>query len=296
MMKKNVLYLGLVLLVTIFSLGGATSARAGSPWHWLFSLKQHGKVQTKILMPTGVYVDGQRDRYYVLDPLAKSIHSYDKTGKYLNTFNPGDKLSEPYDMTRDNEGVLLVVEKGRNTLTEVDLKARKMVPRKLKVKGRDLYPDRIAMSGGKVFVLDKFSGDIFRFDRKLASYREFACTDCEGFIDFKVKSQAVWALEKGSNRVFQFNSQGKVVKKITLAHDLAFPFALEIGSTGLLYILDRHKGAIVVFDQQGRFKYSFLTKGHTRGRLYYPEDLIFDPWGRLCVVDAGNGRVEVFAR
>lgn len=295
-MKKNIFYLCLGLWVTIFSLGGAVSVWAGSPWQWVFSLKQQDKNQAPILMPTGVYVDEQRDRYYVVDPLAKSIHSYDQTGKYLNTFNPGDKLSAPYDMTRDEEGILLVIEKGRNTVTEVDLKARSMTPRKLKVKGRSLYPDRIAMSGGNVFILDKLSGDVVRFDRKLTSSREFGCADCDGFIDFKVKSQEVWALGKNSNKVFKFSKQGKVVKEITLDHDLAFPFAIEVGPSGLIYILDRHEGEIVVFDQKGRFKYSFLTKGHTRGRLYYPEDLTFDPWGRLCVVDAGNGRVEVFGR
>lgn len=295
-MKKNIFYLCLGFWIVIFSLVGASNVWAGSPWQWLFSLKQQGKTQAPILMPTGVYVDGQRDRYYVVDPLANSIHSYDRTGKYLNTFNPGDQLSVPYDMTRDDEGILLVIEKGRNTLTEVDLRARKMTPRKLKIKGRSLYPDRIAMSQGKVFVLDKFSGNVVRFDRKLTSYTELGCTDCDGFIDFKVKSQVVWALAKNSNKVFQFNSQGKVVKKITLDYDLAFPFAIEVGPSGLIHILDRHKGEIVVFDQKGRFKYTFLTKGHSRGRLYYPEDLVFDPWGRLCVVDAGNGRVEVFGR
>lgn len=296
MMKKVLFYLCLSLCIALVGPGGVTSAWAGSPWQWLFSLKHQGKDQPPVLMPTGVYIDVQRDRYYVVDPLAKSIHSYDQTGKYLNTFNPEDKLSVPYDMTRDGEGVLLVIEKGRNTLTEVDLKARKMTPRKLKIKDRPLYPDRVSMSGGNVFILDKFSGDVVRFDRTLTTYRNFSCTDCEGFIDFKVKSQAVWALEKNNNKVFQFDSSGKVVKRITLDHEMDFPFAIEVGSSGLLYILDRHKGEVVVFDQRGRFKYSFLSKGHSRGRLYYPEDLTFDPWGRLCVVDSGNGRVEVFGR
>ena len=296
-MKKILIYLCLGLLANICTLAVASSIWAQeSTWQWLFSLKQQDKDQAPVLMPTGLYVDGERDRYYLVDPLSKSIHSYDKTGKYLNTFNPEGKLSAPYDMTRDAKGVLLVVEKGRNTLTEINLKARKMTPRKLKFKGRQPYPDRVSVSGGKVFILDKYSGDVVRFDRKLTTSKEYGCKSCDGFIDFKVKSEGVWALEKNSNSVFQFNNSGKVVKEITLDHDMAFPFAIEIGPSNLIYILDRHKGEIVVFDQKGRFKYKFLTKGHSRGRLYYPENLIFDPWGRLCVVDSGNARVEVFGR
>ena len=297
MMKKILLCFCLGSWVALFGPGGVTIVQAdNSPWQWLFSLKHQEKEQPPVLMPTSVYIDGKRGRYYIVDPSTKSLHSYDKSGKYLNTFNPLDQLLAPYDMTRDDEGVVLVIEKGRNTLTEVDLKARKITPRKLKFKNRSLYPDRVSMSGGQIFILDKISGSIVRFDRNLTSNLEYACTDCEGFTNFKVKAKVLWALEKNSNRVFQFNFDGKVVKKITLDHDMDFPFAMEVGSSGLIYILDRHKGEICVFDQKGRFKYSFLSKGHSRGRLYYPEDLVFDPWGRLCVVDSGNGRVEVFVR
>ena len=62
------------------------------------------------------------------------------------------------------------------------------------------------------------------------------------------------------------------------------------------YIIDKHEGAVVVFDASGKFKYRFLEKGHNNNNLYYPEDIIFDPLGRLCVVDTGNGRVAVFSR
>ena len=62
------------------------------------------------------------------------------------------------------------------------------------------------------------------------------------------------------------------------------------------FILDRHQNRVVVFSRDGRFLYSFLELGQNSGQLYFPRQLRFDPWGQLCVVDEGNGRVEIFSR
>jgi len=61
-------------------------------------------------------------------------------------------------------------------------------------------------------------------------------------------------------------------------------------------VLDRQQRNVVVYDKNGEFKYRFLEKGITRGQLYYPSEIRFDPWGELCLVDEGNGRVEIFKR
>jgi hypothetical protein len=60
-------------------------------------------------------------------------------------------------------------------------------------------------------------------------------------------------------------------------------------------VLDRHKQTIAVFDQGGMFRYRFLSSGSLPGQIFYASQLRFDPWGQLCAVDEGNGRVEVYA-
>jgi hypothetical protein len=37
-----------------------------------------------------------------------------------------------------------------------------------------------------------------------------------------------------------------------------------------------------------------MGPGRAREQLYYPVELKFDPWGRLFVVEEGNGRIQVF--
>ena len=299
MIEKNRFYISVfsgLLLFMILVVSG--EAFAGSPWKWAFSLKS-GIEGKPMIMTSGVYVDRSRERYYVADPGTNSLHSFDKNGKYLNNFNPGNQLSTPYDMVRDEDGVIWVVEKGSNSLTKVDLKSQNIEKNILKNrKGSVVYPDRIyPVAEGGFYVLDKYSGDVLLFNSSMKASTVYACRDCgSGFVDFVVKDENVFALESGEKAVYRFGKDGTFLGKIELRGDLSFPCALEVGPTGLLYILDRHMADIAVFDNTGTFKYRFLEKGHNRKQLYYPEDLLFDPWGRLCVVDAGNGRVEVFSR
>ncbi|MBU0481019.1 MAG: hypothetical protein KKG47_07955 [Proteobacteria bacterium] len=285
------------LLCILLLLGvGVLPAGAASPWKWQFGLKT-SIPDMPVKFPTGMFVDQERERYYVADAETGSLHSYDKNGKYLNSFKPGNNLNQPFSLVRDAQDMLWVVEKGRNTLTKIDLKGKKLEPKSLKADGRDIYPDRILLHDGSFYILDKLSGDIVVFDSSLKSGRVFACSDCSGgFIDFAIKSGQVWGLARSEKAVYRFSDAGVPAGKIKLDGDLAFPYAIEIGAANLLYVLDRHDGSIAVFDQSGVFKYRFLERGHTRGKLYYPEDILFDPWGRLCIVDAGNGRVEVFGR
>jgi hypothetical protein len=97
-------------------------------------------------------------------------------------------------------------------------------------------------------------------------------------------------------KMVRFTMDGKPASSVVLEDVVRFPYSLEVGPSGIFYVLDRHGGDVAVFDREGRFRYRFLTPGQARGRLYFPIELKFDPWGRLCVVEEGNGRVEIFKR
>jgi DNA-binding beta-propeller fold protein YncE len=271
---------------------------AEGPWKWQLSLNiKKEKQGNQMLFPTGLYIDKERERYYVVDAGNNGLHSFDLQGNHLNTLKPGDQLKEPYGMVRDNQDVLWVVEKGRNTLTEIELKEKKIVTHNLKSGDREIYPDRIAYVEGFFYIIDKISGGIIKFDKNLLAVQEISCPEGRGgFVDFTINSGSLWALDTVGKVIYRFDSSGIVQKKIVVGGEVSFPYALAIGPGGQIYVLDRHEGSVVVFDEGGVFKYRFLTKGQSRGRLYYPEDIQFDFLGRLCVVDSGNGRVEIFSR
>jgi sugar lactone lactonase YvrE len=190
---------------------------------------------------------------------------------------------------------LWVVEKGRNSLTKIDLKLKTLSPEILKYAGKTVYPDRLALSANKFYVLDKLTGNVIAYDFDLRPTTVFSGAG-NGFIDFVVNNSELWALDGRSKKITRFDLAGKLVGEVSLGDNVTFPVAIEIGPSGFLYILDKHAGRIVVFAKSGELKYSFLEKGHGAGGLYFPEDIIFDPLGRLCVVDTGNGRVGVFSR
>ncbi|MDH5298138.1 MAG: hypothetical protein OEV91_03895 [Desulfobulbaceae bacterium] len=289
--------LGLLALLLLFSLEGTAAAK--NPWRWQMSIRTDAKTTTAMRMPLSLYVDGSKERYYVADSGNNRLLSFDREGKLVHTFTADNDLKAPSDMTRTEAGDLWVVEKGRSTLTLISLKDKQTVQHTVKDQGRLVFPDRLEYNNNKLYLLDKASGNILLLDQDLSVRQRYVCPAEKGntgFVDFKVQGEEVWALEQRSNTIYRFRPDGGVAGRISLENKVHFPISLAVGTDELVYILDRLDAAVAVFDREGRFKYSFLGAGQAQGQLYYPAEVLFDPWGQLCVVDEGNGRVEVFRR
>lgn len=273
-----------------------TAAMAQSPWKWQMSLKVE-QAGDAMYMPSAVGFDPETERYYVVDTGRNRLVSFDKEGKLIRAFTANDQLKAPFDMVRLDNGQLWVVEKGRNSLTLIDLAARKVEPYILKDGDRQVFPDRIASAGNKIYVLDRSSGQILQLGSDLSIEQRFGCSDCSaGMADFVVQKDQVVALEPRDRKIYRFNRDGSIAAELQLGSEIDFPVSLAIGPSGFIFVLDRHKHSVFAYDERGRFRYRFLDVGHSSGRIYFARHLRFDPWGRLCVVDEGNGRVEVYGR
>ncbi|MGV1100006.1 hypothetical protein ACUUL3_11440 [Thiovibrio sp. JS02] len=288
-------WLGLLGLCLLVGLGDSPASGAGQPWRWLLSLR--GGADTLFQLPTALYVDEGRGRYYVIDSGGQRLYSFDREGQFLQSYPQQGGLANPYDMVRLPSDDLLVVEKGKNSLTLIDVKNRSAVANTVSYRGRQIFVDRISQVGEVLYVLDKATGDIFRLDEKMQAGQQFpAPKAARAIVDFQVVDGKVWALSQLDRRLYQFDNGGKLLSQLELGESLSFPVSFTLDKAGNFYVLDRHLGEVVVYDQQGKEKYRFLGKGHAREKLYYPNAIRFDPWGRLCIVDEGNGRVEIFAR
>jgi sugar lactone lactonase YvrE len=269
---------------------------AEAPWKWKMTL-QNSKQRDLLFLPTALYADKDKARYYVVDSGKKRLLSYDIEGKFLNSFTANNQLQTPFDMVRE-QGVLWITEKEKNTITRVDLEAKKVVPNIIIHQGKKVFPHRLEMANDTLYVLDKATGSILSINRDMEVAKQFSCDKCKGgFIDFKVSKNKIWALEQKERTVYVFSLDGNLDRRIELLQSqLDFPVSLAIDAAGLIYILDRHQGNINVFDSTGLFKYSFLEIGQARSQLYYPIEILFDPWGNFCVVEEGNSRVQIFSR
>lgn len=288
-------FAGRLLLALLLLLAPAT-AWAQAPWQWQMSLKID-TVGEAMYMPSAVAFDTENERYYAVDAGRSRLVSFSRDGEMLRAFTADGRLKAPFDMVRLDNGQLWVVEKGRNSLTRIDIGARVVEPHQLKDGDRQVFPDRIALAGGKLHILDRAAGMVLRLADDLTIEQRFGCPGCvDGFADFVMVDGALWALENMSKRVVLFRADGTLERAIELGDEVGFPVSLAVDSAGFIYVLDRHRNRIAVFDEEGRFRYRFLAQGQARGQVYFPRQLRFDPWGRLCVVDEGNGRVEIFSR
>jgi sugar lactone lactonase YvrE len=293
-MKKTSYFASMLFMMIglVFSL----PANAAISWEWDLTL-QEVPDRGVMNLPTALYIDEELERYYVVDSGNNRLLSYSFAGEFLSGFTAGNQLQTPFDMIRE-EGVVWVVEKGRNSLTRIDLKAKKITPKTLSDQGQTVFPDRLDIEKNTLYLLDKAKGKILALDKNLEISKRYVCNDCEsGFVDFKIKNNKIWALEQQEKAVYVFAMNGTLKKKIELQSDeIDFPRSLAIDDNELIFILDRHKSVVAIFDEQGDYKYSFLDGGQARGQIYYPIEIKFDPRGRLCVVEEGNGRIQVFVQ
>jgi len=293
-MKKSIWQLIVILGLVIFYVGYCYAQN--TPWHWILTLR--GDASGKSMdMPYSLYVDKLTGRYYVVDTYNNRLLSFSKKGKFLHAFNADKTLKLPMAMLHDINSILWVVERGENALVKINLKTKKITPFHLRYHSITLFPDRMHEYDGVIYILDKMTGNIYAFDKQLKLLHCFKAPKSSlGFIDFKVMRGALWALVMENHTVYRFNLNGKLVETIKLSKKMEFPYSLAIGPTGMIYIADRHGNCIFVFDGSGEYRYKFLSLGQDRGKIYYPSEIDFDPWGRLCVVEEGNGRVEIFGR
>lgn len=277
------------LLVLTSSIAHAAS------WQWTASLyapKELGAMS----FPTSLFVDTERQRYYVIDTGNNRLLSYDREGNFLNAFLADGRFSTPSFMTRQGEDTLWVVEKGKNSLSRIGLKSRDFESHTLSDEGLMVVPGKIIRHNGSLFLLDRSSGHVLKLDSDLSVQARFAVDQIDGFIDFTINGDSLLALARNPNRFYRFPLAGGNATATALTEPMTMPTALAVDDTGRIYILDRLQSDIAVFGPDGRFAYRFLGLGQGQGKLSYPTQIDFDPWGRLCIVDQGNGRVEIFGR
>ena len=286
------------LAVIMFICLWSVTAEAKAPWHWQMSLRTDSVVGAAN-MPTTLYVDGDKERYYVIDSGNNRLLSFSREGKLLHSFTADNDLKLPFDMVRTESNDLWVVEKGRNTLTQINTQEKKTTPHTIEHNGRLVFPDRVEYNKNRFYILDKASGDILVLDAGLTVLRRVTCPagkGAGGFVDFKVVGDDIWTLDQRSKTVYRFNGDGGIVDTIHLGNEVLSPVSLAIDANEVIYILDRLACSVAAFDRSGRNKYRFLESGQAQGQLYFPNEILFDPWGQLCIVDEGNGRVEIFSR
>lgn len=292
--KCSLFRVGFVAFLFCLAMSCQAIAASQVPWKLALTLSDKSLGET---LPTALYVDDDKKRYYMVDSAGGRLISFDDQGVFLKTFSPEGGLLRPFDMVRLSDSVLVIVEKGKNALTTIDFTNQETKRVVVKDQDRQLMVDRIETSGGKIYLLDRASGRIFRLSSSFKIEQRFPLPENSGgIVDFKIVGEQIWALGQQEKQLYTYLENGRISKRVDVSELVKFPVSLAVDSGGLIYILDRHQGEVVVLDRKAKIKYRFLAKGHGPQNLYYPMEIRFDPWGGLCIVDEGNNRIQVFRR
>jgi streptogramin lyase len=250
----------------------------------------------QVSAPLAMAIDSERQRYYVVDSHRGKLLSYAADGAVLTDFDAAGALQHPTDMTFARPGKLWVAERERNCLLYIDMNSqqvREFTP--ITTSGKHMFIGRIACdSDHRLYTCDRFSGRIYALDDNLKVVTSFAPQSGGHFIDFKIVDKQLWALERVQQAVYQFDLSGQQQQRIALDKVLSFPYSLAVDDNNQLYILDRASSKIYHFNATGKYVAQFGKKGSRRGQLSYAAQLMFDWQQRLCVVNQGNDRIEVF--
>ncbi len=257
----------------------------------------------KLVQPSGLFFDEGKKRLYIADSGGKRIVSTNQEYRFLAEFtNPA--MSLPVQIVKAASGLFYVVDASKGALLAVDTKLDIVKPVEIKPAqpGRDVFvPGRIAIGKDeKLYVIDKLNKRILVSDAQGAVSRAIVVKDeagLYGFNDVRVDADNnVYALDAVGARVYVFDASGAEIASFGGRTDkttlMRFPVSLAVSRTGLIYVADRHAGAVLVYDRTGQLQYAISQKGEREGELSSPTYIMIDEAQRIYVID--NNRIQVF--
>ncbi len=75
----------------------------------------------------------------------------------------------------------------------------------------------------------------------------------------------------------------------------SMPSDAAVGPDGSLYVLDGVHHRVVVYNVDGKFRFTFGSQGGEPGQFRFPLGIATDADGKVYVADSGNHRFQVFA-
>jgi DNA-binding beta-propeller fold protein YncE len=79
-----------------------------------------------------------------------------------------------------------------------------------------------------------------------------------------------------------------------ITHDFSQPSDVAVSKDGLIYVVDGVNNIIKVFNQDGKFVFSFGSRGPFNGQFKFPLGIDVGNSGKVYVADSGNHRVQIF--
>lgn len=148
------------------------------------------------------------------------------------------------------------------------------------------------------YILDLFSRRVVVLSPEGKYQRQLLCPQEGGFFsDLAVNTRGtVFLLDSLKGMIYSVPKGQKEFSRFAgpLKEHLSFGVHLTADPRGVLYVVDKHGGGVVLLGQDGMFLGRQFSLGWNEGLLYYPTQICISENGEAFVADMGNHRVQRF--
>ena len=264
-----------------------------------------------------MHIDDTTGEVYVADPATRSIVIFNNFGMQVYDFDTSE-FGTVVDFVVDNEGSFLLLNYqnsgGLATLTKCNYRGEfvsrtefkglppemesSFSPNRLFYKNNRFY---LASDAKMKVVITDINGifqssydlaSILKFDEKAvrAGTGIFGLTvDNDGRILFTIPSSFSVYIVSPDGTWTSFGRRGSAPGKFNVVSGIAED------DKGNIYVTDKLKCAVIVFDRDYNFKTEFGYRGFRKENLIVPNDLAVDKSGKIYVSQLRNRGVSVFA-
>lgn len=305
------------LLMTFASIAMAQAASAGEVQAtYLYNLSDFDGVVTNSW--ARIAIDDSTGEVAIADTTSGTVQIYTSTGMQIYEFILSD-FGFFTDFTMDREGHFLLMTRQRSNspFSVAKLNYRGELISRVYITGlpegfpTDYYPQALACKNGLMYFVEMSSMLILVTDMngvvqrtyeiaKMSQFDEknrrgnsgiFGFTvDSDGNMLFTVPSMFLVYVISPDGKIKTFGQRGGAPGKFNVIAGIA------TDDMGNIYVSDRLKCAIMVFDREFKFKTEFGYRGYDPGNLIVPDRLAVDNRSkRLYVSQAANRGVSVFS-
>jgi DNA-binding beta-propeller fold protein YncE len=218
-------------------------------------------------------------------------------------------LVQPYSVTTDSHGRIIVSDPGANGVHIFDFAQHKykFLTRREKDKDGSLKPQCVAVDAqDNIYVTDSEAGKIFVFNAEGKYQRAIgSLKGGEGYfkrptgIAVDSVAQRIYITDTLRNKIFVTDMQGSVLQSFgkngSGSGEFNYPTELRLNGDDLV-VVDAMNFRIQVLDRSGGFRYAIGKLGDGAGWIFRPKGIAFDSEGHLYVVDGAWSVVQVFNR
>jgi DNA-binding beta-propeller fold protein YncE len=261
-----------------------------------------------------IAIDEDRKEVYVADPEERDIRVFNDSGMEIYRFGDDDRFGTVMDVAVKKDGNILVLAKRASELSIILCNFRGDPLSEFAVKGMPIdfstfTPNRIICRNDLMYFVDSNEIQIvvtdqngiytkgyhlkplLAVDEKKLGGAEIGgfSVDGQGNMLFTVPEVFLAFILSPEGRIQNFGSPGSAPGKFSLIG------GITADDKGYIYVADRGKNVIIVFDRQFQFQSEFGYRGSRPENLVGPENLgFYSGKGMLYVSQLRNRGISVF--